>query len=1184
MHFSASTLSEAASGKRLPSLEVTLAYVRACGGDVAEWEKRWRQVAEDPTADTSRTGGVSGNGRPPYVGLVPFGPEDAEWFFGRERITEQLVAQVARQRFVAVAGPSGSGKSSLLAAGLVKAAQTGELGEARTWSVAVLTPGAHPLVAAEQALRECPSDADLLLVVDQFEEVFTLCQDDTERSGFIDALLAAATAPVVDTHVVLGVRSDFYSHCLSHPGLVEAMQQAQFLVGAMTTEQLRQAIVRPAVHAGCTVEGGLVAALVAEAAGQPGTLPLLSHALLETYHRRRGLALTLAAYEEAGGIRRAAARTAEHTYAALTAQQQLITRDLFLRLTALGEGTEDTRRRVDLAELAQDNPDSRTVVDAFVRARLLTADGTSVEIAHEALIRSWPRLHDWLTRDREGLRIHRQLTEATTEWEHHERDEGLLYRRTRLAAWQDRSLNLLNDAERAFLTASRRAAAREHRLRQRRVRLTISGLSSATVIVVVLAVLALMMASRVENARAFAVTRQLVADARAQLQLDPELGLLLAREAYAATANDETEALLRQATADSHIRATLPKSESPVTGVAFSPDGKQLVTTGWDNMVRVWGWDAGRRTQSKLPRVIERRTPRSPVFSPDGSRVAVIDGAPGAVSVWDWIGHGDRSSRGDPVLLGESRSMLNTSVAFSPDGRRLASGGTEGAIEIWNPDGIEPPDALRGHDGSVSDVAFSPDGRHLASCGSDGTVRIWDLVGGGSPIVLRGHEGEVRAVAFSPDGRHVTATGVDGTVRVWDPVGTTDSVVIGSHDSASYAVAYSNDGHLIASTGSDGTVRIWNADQRAAPVVLRGHRGQVTDVAFSPDGKSVASASDDGTAKVWDVDEVEVVTVLRGHKGPVSSIAAASDRRWVASGGQDGTVRIWDTTGDHAATMLQGPDHHPVAQVTFSPDGHHLASADQRGTVFVWDTSDLSKPARRAPIYGKNIAFSEDGTRLAIHNGNFVSIWDTTSTGEPEQLPLPERVVASSDAASQVAWSPDGRHIAAAIQDNVVLLWGLRTLGRPSALPGEPVQSPTLTFDSAGTHLAGGGAIGTINLWDITTKPTQPTVLHGHQGEVWATAFGPDRRLITSGNDGTVRIWKTDGTSQPLTLDGFRAPAHAAVPMLNGQYVTAHDDGTIRIWRCPTCGPITKVLATADQHVTRELTPEERRTYIPANL
>ena len=563
-HFSASTLSEAASGKRLPSLEVTLAYVRACGGDVVEWERWWRQVAEDDVADTGR-GGARRNGRPPYAGLAPFGQGDAEWFFGRERLIEQLVARVARQRFVVVAGPSGSGKSSLLAAGLVAAARTGELGEERTWSVSVLTPGAHPLAVVEQALRERPADADVLLVVDQFEEAFTLCHDDVERTAFIDALLAAAMTPDAGIHLVLGVRSDFYTHCLSHPGLVEAMQDAQFLVGPMTTEQLRRAIVQPAVHVGCTVEGGLVAALIAEAASQPGTLPLLSHVLLEIYHRRRGLALTLTAYEEAGGMRRAAARTAEHTYTALTTEQQTIARDLFLRLTALGEGTEDTKRRVDLAELNPDSADIRTVVHAFVQARLLTADGAIVEIAHEALIRSWPRLHDWLTQDRDGLRLHRQLTEAAAEWERHERDEGLLYRGAHLAAWQDRSPDRPNAPEREFLTASRRAAERERRLRRRRVRMTISGLSSAIVIIAVFALLAMTMATRADNERAIAVARQLVANARAQLQLDPELGLLLAREAYATTANDETEALLRQATVDSHIRVTLPKSEYPIT-------------------------------------------------------------------------------------------------------------------------------------------------------------------------------------------------------------------------------------------------------------------------------------------------------------------------------------------------------------------------------------------------------------------------------------------------------------------------------------------------------------------------------------------------------------------------------------------------------------------------------------------
>jgi WD40 repeat protein len=839
------------------------------------------------------------------------------------------------------------------------------------------------------------------------------------------------------------------------------------------------------------------------------------------------------------------------------------------------------------------------VVDKLAGARLITLGHNSVEIAHEALIRHWPRLREWLADDREGHRLRRQLTEAAIEWEHHDQDDGLLYRGARLVAWQDRPLNQLNSSELTFLNTSRSAVDREHRQRRRRVRLTISGLGSATVIVTVLAVIALMMATRANNERELAVSRQLVADAHAQLQLDPELGLLLAREAYAALPNDETENVLRQAIADSHLRFTLPKAESQITGVTFSSDGKHLATTTGSDGAMVWAWDAERRTWTMSRRSVHQpsfphgpdlgvRLPddgvtvdeigsmHSPTFSPDNRRIAMIS-VEGVVSVWDWVG------RAEPVTVGGNRASAccTNSVALGPDGQRLTRGGMDGVIEVWDTPGDDQPDLLPGHVGPVSGLTFSPDGTLLASSGDDGTVRIWNLVAGGIPIVLRGHEGSVRDVAFSPDGRQVTTTGVDNTVRVWDADGAADSVVLGSHDGTGFAVAFSKDGRLIASAGADNIVRIWNADHRAAPTVLRGHRGDVYDVAFSPDSRSVVSASQDGTAKIWDVEAVEDMTVLRGHEGTVSSVTPSPDGRRIASGGQDGTVRIWDIASKRAQMVLR--EHKlPVQQVIFSHDGRYLVTVDQGGTVLVWNTHDFTKPEQLATGPKDDVAFSPDGKRLAVLGFNSLSIWDLAGPRPLEHL-TGLRTSWPTFVSMKVAWSPDGHHLAASSEEDVVQLWDLRTGADPTLLPGQPDLSRTLAISPDGTHLASGGVDGSVNLWNITTGPTRPVVLHGHQGEVWYAAFSPDsRHLITSGNDGTVRIWKTGGNSEPLVLSGFRASNRAVVPMNNSQYTTAHDDGTIRIWRCPACGPITEVLASADQRVTRELTPEERQTYLPA--
>ncbi|KIF04274.1 hypothetical protein PL81_19630, partial [Streptomyces sp. RSD-27] len=411
-HYSVATLSGAAAGRRLPSLDVTLSYVRACGGDPGEWERRWHAAAVRLAADGAGTGppeptGPGAQGLP-YVGLAPFRTEDAALFFGRERLVEDLFTALTRHRVVALVGASGAGKSSLLHAGLLPRLHADRPARA----VSVLTPGPHPLDRVRRALAADPGagvDGDALervLVVDQFEEVFTVCADPAERSRFVAALVGAARRPGSGCRVVLGVRADFYAHCTRHPELVDVLREAQVVVGPMSAAELRRAVVEPARRAGLTVEGGLQATLVAHAHGQVGVLPLLSHSLLETWRRRRGAALTLDGFHAAGGFEGALAQSAEALYASLSAPQQLLARQVFVHLIALGEGTEDTKRPVARAELGQDG-DTRTVLARAAALRLLTLDHGAVELTHEALIRAWPRLRGWLTDDRERLRRHR---------------------------------------------------------------------------------------------------------------------------------------------------------------------------------------------------------------------------------------------------------------------------------------------------------------------------------------------------------------------------------------------------------------------------------------------------------------------------------------------------------------------------------------------------------------------------------------------------------------------------------------------------------------------------------------------------------------------------------------------------------------------------------------------------------
>ncbi|MGW0648461.1 nSTAND1 domain-containing NTPase [Streptomyces umbrinus] len=1200
-HYSISTLSSAASGQRLPTLAVTLAYVRACDGDVQEWEQRWQETARDlgegqPVLDQAEEAGA-----PPYVGLRSFQEQDAEWFFGREHLLEDVAERLARQRFLVLVGASGSGKSSLLRAGLVPRLR------AAATTVVVLTPGLRPLEecavrlgalaglvpgALYGELREDPEnlgrvvrqitaragvvDSDVVLVVDQFEETFTLCRDKTERHRFIEALVTAAASG--RCRVALGVRADFYAHCTRDLLLVEAMRDAQVPVGPMSLEELRRAVVQPAQRAGCTIEGALLASLTAQAHGQAGMLPLLSHALLQTWRRRRGNALTLKAFEAAGGLEGSLARTAEEFYGQLDPIQRKLARRVFVRLTAPGDGTEDTRRPARLEELEglaeqADGADIGAVLDRAASARLLTLDREWVELAHEALIRCWPRLHGWLAEDREAMRVLRQLTDAVYAWEALGRDPGALYRGTRLSTAGALERASLSAPEREFLDASRaaadseQAAARRSARRLRRLTVLLTVLLVTASAATVYAVRAQQTATRQRN---IALSQKVAVQATELRSTNPALATQLSLSAYrlapttearsgllstfarpyatrltghtdnvnavayradsrtlATAANDDT-ARLWNITAPHRPRvlATLSGHTEKVSHAAFSPDGRTLATASWDDTVRVWDI-----TDPRHPRrtgVLRGHTGdvNAVAFSPDGTTLTTAS-TDSTVRLWD-VTDPRRPRTTATLRADDDTNAALVSVAVSPDGRTLAAAGFDNAVHLWTLDAANNTRrlaTLTGHTAAVSWVAFSPDGKTLASASWDRTVRLWNLAAPGRParsVPLTGHTDGVRSVAISPDGRTLASASLDHTVGVWDISDTRRprrQTTLTGHTDAAVFVAFSPDGRTLASAGDDHAARLWDL---AAPT-LYGHTDTVCAVAFGPDGRTLATGSHDRTVRLWDSTDPRrphTLATLTGHKDAVCGLALSPDGRTLATGSHDRTVRLWDITDPrrpHTLATLTGHRDH-VNTVTFSPDGHTLATSGLDGTVRLWDVTDPRRPRTAASftghVTGANAAvFSPDGTALATAGWDrTVRLWDVSDPRRPRRLDTSPTL---TDGVSAVAFSTDGDTLA------------------------------TTEF---------GGA---TRLWSVTGRRLHQTAaLGGHVGAVYAPAFSPDgNTLATVGADRTARLWDTTDPDRPHALasltndDGHTTAVFAAVFGPGGHTLaTAGADRTARLW------------------------------------
>jgi WD40 repeat protein len=1137
-------------------------------------------------------------GECPYPGLDAFGPGQAKWFFGRETVTGELLRYLDEMARggpggpLLVVAPSGTGKSSLLGAGLLNALAEGRLPASGSalWPRLMITPGSHPLrtlrsvLATLATVQTATADSRFVVVIDQLEEIFTLCESEAERAGFIDEVgTLAADAGPGSALVVLGMRADFYARATAYGLLRQSMQSRQVVVGAMSAAEARQAIIRPARAVGLTLEAGLTERLlrdlgVEEGGGagespqagggrsagggyEPGRLPLLAHALRASWQYRDGNRLTIAGYEATGGIAGAIARTAEDVYARLDEPGQAATRQVFLGLVRVGEAagdgdaTADTRRRVSADSLlgrAADPVAARAALDAFTAARLLTSGGQAVEITHEALLRRWPRLREWIDEDRSGLLVRQELEDAAATWAREGRDAAGLYGGVRLASAQGWAttdpvhLRELTQAGREFLTASER--------RRRR------GVRRRNGIIAVLAALSLLLG----GLSVFALNQR----SAAQANYTKATAALLAAEAGQAWSDFRPDTALKFAVqadrldpSSSQVRSTLLTSQAvPITG--------RLLVNGTNQDTNIVGT----------------------AFNPAGTLIAGTTGVQdGRVQLWSPATHRLLWNFQFPAIDGGYQQV--NAVAFSPQGRIMAvtQPGGPWLFDVSNPAhpvhvGTLPVPAIPNdpHPQVIS-LAYSPNGTTLAASISTSTtnpnvgiVLLWNVatraVAGLIPEPTR-----AESVAFTPDGRSLVTAVANGGVDVWDIARRTKTAVVQPQNpagSSAGGAAVSPDGQTIAfgvNTANDTfVIKLWSvATHRVTATAKVNGASGITMVAFSPDGTQLAEAGFDGTVRLWDVRNVDSTPVplgnFSGHRFPIQHIAFSPDGATLASASNDGSIALWDTRG-----VILGGAANSSDALAFSPDGKTLAVSTGVASRYV--IALYSMPARKLaallPVSGiAALAFSPDGRTLAVAPANApgdpVELWNVATRRMTGQV-----TTGFTSRINSIAFSPDGTLLAAsAIQNATMQVWSTTRLTRVAAF-SDTQQTPfpprlaggvfMLAFSPDGRLLAAVGIDSVIRVYSV--PGFSPVAVFPALDAPTSLAFSPDGRALALGNsDGNVYVYSVPATYTSLNKDiAFRGVFAASTRGLfsveflsNDSLVAGGSDGVVRFWNLP---------------------------------